>query len=166
VCRASWHSENLIKTPLIDIVGAFLGGLGGLSPPKPPVARRLCGSGIIIGSFCAIESCEQSLAYDFTICLDISFCNHEDKKLNSTEQACRVLILSSISLPTQKAWQWLSHLLQTSGGSRGGSLGQLPPQTLVAPLEWRSFAINAPLFGAHGSRNRDKKYSEINNSFA
>jgi len=32
-----------------------------------------------------------------------------------------------------------------------GTLGQLPTQTSVAPL-----------FGAHGSRNRDKKYSKIN----
>jgi len=35
-----------------------------------------------------------------------------------------------------------------------GSLGQLRP-----------FAINAPLFGAQGSRNRDKKYSKITNVF-
>jgi len=46
-----------------------------------------------------------------------------------------------------------------NGGSRGmGSLGQLPPKCLWCPLEWRPFAINAPLFGAHGSRNRDQKY--------
>jgi len=38
-----------------------------------------------IGSFSAIESYEQSLVYDFTICLDSSFYNDEDKKSNSTE---------------------------------------------------------------------------------
>jgi len=31
-----------------------------------------------------------------------------------------------------------------------------PPKCLWRPLEWRPFARNAPLFGAHGSRNRDK----------
>ena len=44
--------------------------------------------------------------------------------------------------------------LFSSGRSRGGSLGQ--PKRLWRPLEWRPFAINAPLFGAHVSRNRDK----------
>jgi len=39
----------------------------------------------------------------------------------------------------------------------GGTLGQLPPKRL-----WRPFAINAPHFGAHACRNRDKKYSKIN----
>jgi len=39
----------------------------------------------------------------------------------------------------------------------GGSLGQLLPKRL-----WCPFAINAPLFGAHESRNRDQKYSKIN----
>jgi len=39
----------------------------------------------------------------------------------------------------------------------GVSLGQLPPKRLWHPLECRPFAINAPLFGANGSRNRDKK---------
>ena len=43
-----------------------------------------------------------------------------------------------------------------SGGSTGVSLGQLPPKRQWHPLEWRPFAINAPLFGAYGSRNRDK----------
>ena len=98
VCRAAWRSENLIKTPLIDIAWTLFGGL---SPPNLPVATRLCGFGSIIGSFCAIEieSDEQSLVYDFTVCLDSSFCNHEDKKSNSTEKACWVLILPSTFLP-------------------------------------------------------------------
>jgi len=46
----------------------------------------------------------------------------------------------------------------------GGSLGQLPPKRLWRPVEWRPFAINAPRFGAHGSRSRDKKYFKRNNS--
>jgi len=58
------------------------------------------------------------------------------------------------------------HTCMCSGGSRGGSLGNCPPKRLWHPVEWRPFAINAPLFGAHGSRNRDKKYSKINNFFA
>jgi len=41
---------------------------------------------------------------------------------------------------------------------QGVSVMQLPPQTSVVPP-------NAPLFYAHGSRNRDKKYSKINNVF-
>jgi len=57
---------------------------GGLSPPKFPVATRPCGSEIIIGSFCAIERYEQSFVDDFTVSLDSSFCNQEDKKSNST----------------------------------------------------------------------------------
>jgi len=47
----------------------------------------------------------------------------------------------------------------------GGSLGQLPPKHLWRPLQWRPFSINAPLFGVHQSRNRDKKYFKINNVF-
>jgi len=35
----------------------------------------------------------------------------------------------------------------------GGSRGCKP---LWRPLEWRPFAINAPLFGANGSRNSFK----------
>ena len=62
--------------------------LEGLSPPKLPMATRLCGSELIIGSFCAIERYKQSLVDKFTVCLDSSFYNHEDKKSNSTEQAC------------------------------------------------------------------------------
>ena len=39
-----------------------------------------------------------------------------------------------------------------SGGSRGGKFGATAyPKPLWRPLEWRPFAINAPLFGAHGS---------------
>ena len=46
----------------------------------------------------------------FTVCLDSSFRNQEDKKSNSTEQACWVPmpILSPTSLPAQKT----SHILQ------------------------------------------------------
>jgi len=40
--------------------------------------------------------------------------------------------------------------------SEGGNLGQLPPNLLWRPLEWRPFAINAPLFGVHGRRNKFK----------
>jgi len=81
----------------------------------------------------------QYLVYDFTIYLDSSFCNHEDKKSNSTEQACWALILSSTSLAIHNTWQWLSHFLQTVSflaqwtsrnvfltflkGCRGGALG-------------------------------------------
>jgi len=43
---------------------------------------------------------------------------------------------------------------------QGGGLGRLPPKRL-----WRPFAINARFFGAYGSRNRDKKYSKMNNFF-
>jgi len=57
-------------------------------------------------------------------------------------------------------------LLIASGGSRGEQFGATaPPQTSVTPLEWRPFAINAPLFDAYGSRNRDKKHPKINNVF-
>jgi len=62
--------------------------LGELNSTNLPVATILCGSRIIIGSFYAIESYEQSLVCDFMVYLDSSFCNHEDKKSNSTEQAC------------------------------------------------------------------------------
>jgi len=110
VWRTAWHSENLIKTPVIDIVGAMFGGG---QPTKLPVATRLCGCGIINGSFCATESYEQSLVYDFTVCLECSFCNHEDQNSNKIKQACWVQILSSTSSPAQKTWQWLSHLLHT-----------------------------------------------------
>jgi len=37
----------------------------------------------------------------------------------------------------------------TSGGSRGEVWGNCPPKP-----QWRPFAINAPLYGALGSRNR------------
>jgi len=74
-----------MKTLLIYMVGALLAG--GLIQPKLPVARRLCVSGII-GSSCAMENYEQSLIYDSTVCLDSSFCNHEDNKSSSTEQSC------------------------------------------------------------------------------
>ena len=58
------------------------------------------------------------------------------------------------------------HTNNTSGGSRGGQFGATsPPKRLWRPLEWRPFAIKAPLFGAHGSRNRDKKYFKINDFF-
>ena len=43
--------------------------------------------------------------------------------------------------------------------------GNCPAKRLWRPVGWRSFGINALLFGAHGSRNRDKKYSKINNFF-
>jgi len=52
-----------------------------------------------------------------------------------------------------------------SGGSRGGSLGQLPLKRLWRPPEWRPFAINVPHLGVHKTRNRNKKYSKINNVF-
>jgi len=106
----AWHSENLIKTPLIGVVGALFGGL---RPPKLPVVTRLCGSEITIGI--SVPSRDMSSLYLTTLrfCLDSSFCIHEDKKSNSTEQACWVLILSSTSLHAQKTWQWLSHVLQT-----------------------------------------------------
>jgi len=54
----------LIKTPVIDIVGALFWEL---SPPKRPVATRSCGSEIIIGNFCATERYEQPLVDDFTL---------------------------------------------------------------------------------------------------
>jgi len=44
----------------------------------------------------------------------------------------------------------------------GAVWGNCPPKRLWRPLEWQHFAINAPLFGAHGSSNRDKKSSKIN----
>jgi len=41
-----------------------------------------------------------------------------------------------------------------NGGSRGGQFeATATPKPLWRPLEWRPFAINAPLFGAPGSRN-------------
>jgi len=80
-----------------------------LSPPKLPAATRLCGSGILIGSSCATGSYGQSLVYDFVVCLDKPFCNHEDNKSNNTEQACSVLILALTSLEAQRTWQCLSH---------------------------------------------------------
>jgi len=57
-------------------------------------------------------------------------------------------------------------MIAGSGRSREGSLGQLPPKRLWRPIEWHPFVINATLFGAHGSRNRDKKYSIINSFYA
>ena len=53
--------------------------------------------------------------------------------------------------------KWTLHLNGEvhSGGSMGGQFGATaPPKPLWRPLEWRPFAVNAPLFGAHGSRNR------------
>ena len=50
-------------------------------------------------------------------------------------------------------------------GLGGGSLGKMPPKRLWRPLKWCPFAINAPLFGAHGTRNRDRKYPKTNNVF-
>jgi len=38
----------------------------------------------------------------------------------------------------------------------GAVWGNCPPKRLWRPLAWLTFAINASLFGAHGSRNRDK----------
>ena len=87
----------------------FRGG----QPTKLPVTTRPCESGTINGSFCATQSYEQSLVYDFNVCLECSFCNHEDQNSNNIKQACWVQILSSTSSPAQKTWQWLSHLLQT-----------------------------------------------------
>jgi len=37
-------------------------------------------------------------------------------------------------------------------GMQGGAVwDNCSPQSSVAPLEWRPFALYAPLFGAHGS---------------
>jgi len=37
---------------------------------------------------------------------------------------------------------------------QGGAVwGNCPPKPLWRPLDWRPFATNAPIFGAHGSRN-------------
>ena len=57
------------------------------NPPPLKISAYATGSGTIIGSFCAIESYEQSLLYDFTVCFDSSFWNHDDNKSNNTEQA-------------------------------------------------------------------------------
>jgi len=46
--------------------------------------------------------------------------------------------------------------LTTVADPGGAVWGNCPPKPLWRPLEWRPFAINAPLFGAHGSRNRFK----------
>jgi len=47
-----------------------------------------------------------------------------------------------------------------SGGSMGGSLGQLPPKRL-----WRPSDKNALLFGAYPSRNKGKNtQSKLNNA--
>ena len=82
--QGSWRFLRFDKnsTDLYD--WSFAWGAG-LIPPKFPVARRLCGSGIV-GSSCAIENYEQSLIHDSTVCLDSSF-SHEDNKSNNTEQA-------------------------------------------------------------------------------
>jgi len=61
---ATWYSENLIKAPRIDIVGALSGEL---SPPKLPLAMRSGGSGIICGTFCAIESYERGAAFGWRL---------------------------------------------------------------------------------------------------
>jgi len=47
--------------------------------------------------------------------------------------------------------------LTTVADPRGGILGQLPPKRLWRAVEWRSFAIDAPFFGAYQSRDRYKK---------
>jgi len=52
----------------------------------------------------------------------------------------------------------------TSSGPRG-SLGQLYAKRLLLPAEKCSFDINAPLLGVHRSRNRDQKYSGLEQDF-
>jgi len=47
----------------------------------------------------------------------------------------------------------ITNHLNDSGGSRGGVWGNCPLKPLWRPFEWRRFAINAHLFGDHGSRN-------------
>jgi len=50
-------------------------------------------------------------------------------------------------------WGLASALAWAVADPGWGSLGQLPPKPMWRPLDWRPFATNAPLFGAHGSRN-------------
>ena len=62
--------------------------MGRLSPSKLTVATTLCGSGIILGSSCGIESYKQFLIYDFAVALTArSATCCEDKKSNNTERA-------------------------------------------------------------------------------
>jgi len=127
------------------------------------MATRLCGSEIIIGSFCAIERYEQSLVDNFTVCLDSSFYNHEDKKSNSTEQACWVLILSSTFLHAQKTWQWLSHLHQTVlllAKWTSSLRFQRIPQPVAEPKVWAS-GQKFSWMGSTGHQKGEKRSWEV-----
>jgi len=84
---------------------------------------------------------------------------------------CSVFALSAMFCSGLLTWSadmfiTVTHCtITSSGGSRGRIWGNCPPKPLWRPLEWRPFAINAPLFGAHGSRNRFKNTLKINNVF-
>jgi len=51
--------------------------------------------------------------------------------------------------------------LETLADPEGGQFGaSASPKPLCRPIQWRPFAINARLFGSHGSRNRFKNTSK------
>jgi len=79
---------------------------------------------------------------------------------NSTKKS----YFETLLLPAWVSVAMYQRILVNSGGSSGGTIwGNCPPKRMWRPLERHPFAINAHLFGAHGNRNRDKKYSKINN---
>jgi len=93
VCKAAWHSENLIKTRILMLELC----LRVLSPSKRSVARKLCMSVIILAVSVPLRAMSSPC---FTVYLDSSFCN----QANQTEQVCWVLILSSTSLAVTKSF--------------------------------------------------------------
>ena len=73
----------------------------------------------------------------------------------------KIVLLTQIEISTRRSKVKVALPIYPSVADPRGQFGTTAPtKRLWRPLDWCSFAINAPLFGACGSRNRDGKYSK------